>query len=320
MVQGIDTVARTKGGRMKKGTNLWFKEWFTENEFHSHRLKKYLVAKKTKFQKAVIVDSMSFGRCLILDGEMQSAGLDEFIYHEALVHPAMILHPSPKNVLIMGGGEGATLREILKYKILKHAVMVDIDGEIVTFCKKYLKKWHSGSFNNRKVKVIIADARKYILETTHIFDVIISDLPSPIEGGPSYLLYTIEFYKILMKKLSNGGVFVLQAGSGNLLQIDLHSTLYSTLRKVFRYVYPYYTFVPSFDVPWAFIFCSNSIDPLGFSEKRVADLTKKRISGTLGFYDAQTHIGLFRIPLYLRELLTREKKVITEKRPVYFFK
>lgn len=268
----------------------------------------------------MVADSASFGRCLILDGEMQSAEMDEFIYHEALVHPAMVSHPAPEKVLVMGGGEGATLREILKHKQLKEAIMVDIDDEVVEFCKKHLKTWHTGSFDSPKVKLIIADARKYVLETNSIFDVIISDLPSPIEGGPAYLLYTLEFYKKMINKLSKGGVFVLQAGSGNLLQIDLHKMLYSTLRNVFRYVYPYYTFVPSFDVPWAFIFCSNSINPMEFSENRLAGLIKKRISGALRFYDAQTHAGLFRIPLYLRELLGREKRVITEKRPVYFFK
>src|SRR5690242_15705923 len=96
-------------------TDNWFTERFTPHESHSHQIKKTLVQTQTQFQKAILADSFSFGRCLILDGEMQSAQLDEFIYHECLVQPAMISHPNPKEVLILGGGEGATVREILRH-------------------------------------------------------------------------------------------------------------------------------------------------------------------------------------------------------------
>src|SRR4051812_30346362 len=108
----------------------WFTERFTPHESHSHQLKKILIQTKTQFQNAILADSHSFGRCLILDGEMQSAQLDEFIYHECLVQPAMILHKKPQDVLILGGGEGATVREILRHPSVKRATMVDIDGEV----------------------------------------------------------------------------------------------------------------------------------------------------------------------------------------------
>lgn len=301
---------------------VWFKEWFTPHESHSHELKKILIKKKTKFQDVLVADSYSFGRCLILDGEMQSSQMDEFIYHEALTHPALILHPHPKKVVILGGGEGATLREILKHKSITNVKMVDIDGEVVEFCKKHLSLWHQGSFYNPRAEIIIGDAKKFIEETQEKFDLIVSDLPSPIEAGPAYQLYTVEFYQKLVQKLSRTGLFVLQAGSGNLLQIELHLKLYRTLKQIFPIVRSYGSYVPSFDVPWSFLLCSKKSyqDPLLLSIQEVDKRIAKRIQGSLRFYDGIAHQGLFGISKNLRNALQKEKGIITLKKPVYFYK
>ena len=306
----------------KKSKDKWFKEWFTPYESHSHKLKRILVKKKTKFQNALIADTYSFGRCLVLDGEMQSAQLDEFIYHESLIHPSLITHPNPKKVAILGGGEGATLREILKHKSVENCKMIDIDGEVVEWCREHMGLWHQGSFDNPRAEVIIGDAKEFIHRGGEKLDVIVSDLPSPIEMGPAFQLYTIEFYKILKTRLNPGGIFVLQAGSGNLLQIALHLKLYSTLKKVFPVVHSYSAHVPSFDVPWAYLLCSMSPqnDPSRLSAKEVEKRISKRVKGELRFYDGMTHEGLFRIPKHLRRSLANEKGVITLKRPQYFFK
>jgi spermidine synthase len=297
----------------------WFTERFTPHESHSHHIKKTLVKKQTHFQKAFLADSYSFGRCLILDGEMQSAQLDEFIYHESLVHPALVLHPKPKEVLILGGGEGATVREILKHPSVQRVTMVDIDGEVVDFCKQYLTEWHQGTLAHPRTRLIIDDARKFVLETNETFDVIISDLPTPIEGGPAYQLYTLEFYKKMISRLTKDGLFIAQAGSGSLVQIHFHSVLNNTLKKLFKVVRPFYAFVPSFDVPWAFLLASQKADP----RKLIARAVDKRlgkIQSQLRFYDGEAHEGLFSIPKYLRTHLEKEDQVITESRPGFFFK
>ena len=307
------------GGNSK---GKWFKEWFTPYESHSHKLKKIIVKKKTKFQNALIADTYSFGRCLVLDGEMQSAQLDEFIYHESLVHPSFITHPKPERVAILGGGEGATLRESLKHSSVKNAKMIDIDGEVVEWCRRHMRPWHRGSFDNPRSEIIIGDAKKFIVETKEKFDVIVSDLPSPIEAGPAFELYTIEFYRILITRLAPNGIFVLQAGSGNLLQIALHLKLYSTLKKVFPVVRSYSAHVPSFDVPWSFLTCSRDkkTDPGNLSSGEVERRIRQRVKGRLDFYDGTTHEGLFKIPRHLRKKLADEKGVITLKRPLYFYK
>jgi len=304
----------------KINNSQWFKEWFTPHESHSHKIKRFIVRKQTAFQNAIVAESESFGKCLILDGEMQSSENDEFIYHEVLVHPALISHPNPENVLILGGGEGATVRELLKHKTVKKITMVDIDGEVIDFCKQHLESWHQGAFEDKRCNLVVGDAKKFIETKNEKFDIIISDLPSPIEGGPAYQLYTIEFYHTLLKRLEKNGVFVMQAGSGNLLQIELHQVLYSTLKKIFKYVRPCYAYVPSFDVPWAFLIASNARDPLSQSREEADAAIKKRIRGPLKFYDGITHTGLFHVPKYLRTLLESEKRVITKDKPIFFYK
>lgn len=282
-------------------------EQFTPHERHSHHIKKVIVEKKTKFQKATIVESSTFGRALILDDELQSAQTDEFIYHEALIHPSLTLHPKPQTVLILGGGEGATLRETLRHQSVLKATMVDIDGEVVGFAKKYLPSWHQNIFNNPRAHVVIDDAKNQVEKSKNAsWDVIVSDLPTPVAGGPAQELYTASFYRKLKQKLSPNGLFVLQAGSGSLIQIDFHLKLYKTLTQVFPLVCPYYAFVPSYDVPWAFYLAlqHKSQDPRATPAKTIdSRLNERRVARGLKFYDGQAHVGLFHVPKYIRSLL-----------------
>jgi spermidine synthase len=129
-------------------SNKWFIEYTSPDEGHIHGIKMIHYASQTKYQKMEIMDSGSYGRCLVLDGKMQSTVTDEFIYHEGLVHPAMLTHPNPKRVFIVGGGEGATLREVLRHKSVEYCMMVDIDQEVVEKSKELLPEWHQGAFDD----------------------------------------------------------------------------------------------------------------------------------------------------------------------------
>jgi len=278
--------------------------WFTENyspyDSRRHALKKILVRTSTRFQNAVLADSYSFGRCLILNNEIQSAEIDEFIYHEALVQPAMATHPAPRDILILGGGEGATVREILRHPQVRQVTMVDIDGEVVAFCRKYLTRWHQGAFGHPKTRLILDDARKFVAQTHEKFDIIFSDLPTPMKDrDPVASLYTLEFYKQIARRLKPGGIFVVQSGSGHWLHMQFHVNLERVLKKIFMVVRPYYTFVPSFDEPWAFLMASRKADPLRLTAAQVDKRLGTR-GRSLRFYDGRTHEGLFRVPKYLR--------------------
>lgn len=124
------------------GADVWLSEYITPYDMYVHGLTKILAYKKTPYQEMYIVETGAYGKALVLDGKWQSSVGDEFIYHEALVHPAMVSHPNPENVLILGGGEGATTREVFRWHSVKKAMMVDIDGDVVEACRQYLPEMH----------------------------------------------------------------------------------------------------------------------------------------------------------------------------------
>ena len=143
----------------------WFFETTTSVEGHAHAIVRTLFALQTEFQRMEILETASYGKCLVLDGRIQSSVADDFIYHETLVHPAMILHPRPESALVIGGGEGATLREILRYPSIRRAVMVDIDGRVVDACRTHLPEMHQGAFDDPRTELRHEDARGWLERT-----------------------------------------------------------------------------------------------------------------------------------------------------------
>ena len=170
-------------------------EAFTADYFRQLKVDKVYYQGKTEHQSVFLFYNKIFGKVLFLDGKLQSAQIDEFIYHEALVHPALISHSASRKVLIIGGGEGATLREALRHSSVKKAVMVDVDKKLVELCQEYLPEWSAGAFSDSRAELIFKDARCYLEKTNQKFDVIVSDLTEPVEGGPSIYLFTREFFK-----------------------------------------------------------------------------------------------------------------------------
>jgi len=287
---------------MKIGSN-WFIDKDSNYRWIYHKIKRHYLSARTKYQKIEFIDTYNFGRIVILDNKIQSSEFDEFIYHEALVHPTMIGHPEPKNILILGGGEGATLREVLKHPTVKKIVMVDIDEEFVTTCRKHLKNWHRDSFNDEKVTLIFADAIEYIKKTKLKFDVIIADISDPVEKGPAQFLFTKEFYLAIKRTLKPDGIFVTHATD---VQHIPHKSLSSDIVKMLGEIFPiaefYYEYIPSFSSLWAF-----TTGSLKYSIKKMPSLTiksrlKERRLKNLFYYDHETHIRLFCIPKYLRKL------------------
>ena len=214
----------------------WLKDSINKDFVQLHRLEGVLYNGQTKYQSVRIVRSASFGLCLVLDGKIQSSQADEFIYHEALVHPAMITHPHPETVFIAGGGEGATLREVLSHSTVKRAVMVDIDEEVIALCQRYLPDHSRGAFEDIRTELYHVDAREYLEKSTDKYDIIVIDLPDPIEEGPAYKLYTREFYEIVFDRLTDDGLITVQAGSASLNELLNLTSVNNTLHRVFPIV------------------------------------------------------------------------------------
>jgi spermidine synthase len=298
----------------------WLKDKINENFLQLHRLDEVLYTGRTKFQDARIVRSKNLGMCLVLDGKIQSSERDEFIYHEALVQPAMIAHPKPETVFIAGGGEGATLREVLRHKTVKKAVMVDIDDMVTTLSLKYLPHEAEKSFEDKRTELHHVDARAFLEQSKDKFDVIIIDLPDPIEEGPASLLFTQEYYKTVKEHLTEDGLIAVQAGSANPTELLNLTAVNNTLKSVFPVVTQCATYMPAFGQPWGFCIASRTIDASLLTTEETDKRIKARGLKGFKFYDGITHRGMFALPLYIRQALAAQKRIITDKKPLYLYK
>lgn len=296
--------------------SIWLHDKVSPGLVQVHSIKQVLYSGQTDFQSVGIIDTTSFGVCLVLDGKIQSSEQDEFIYHEALVHPAMLSHPHPKTVFIAGGGEGATLRDVLYHKTVKKVVMVDIDQRVIDICRRFLPNIHQNSFDDPRVDLCFADARKYLQETSNKFDVAIIDLVEPLEIGPACLLYTQEFYQLIKERLNDGGIMSVQSGASGWTNLENFTAIISTLKSVFSIVCPYQVYVPSFVDLWGFATASQSLNPAKISPAEIDNRISKRLSKELKSYDGISHQAMFALSKHLRHELARAKRIITDANPV----
>ncbi|TET56433.1 MAG: polyamine aminopropyltransferase [Dehalococcoidia bacterium] len=294
----------------------WFRDHLTPSLTALHGIRERIYSGRTRFQSVEIINTDSFGVCLVLDGKIQSSEADEFIYHEALVHPAMLTHPKPEKVFIAGGGEGATLREVLAHKTVKKAVMVDIDEEVVSICRRFLPSWHQHAFDDPRAELHFVDAREYLEQCSDRFDVIIIDLVDPLEEGPARLLYTREFYQAVRQKLEPDGIMSVQAESAEWTNLDSFTAIANTLSSVFSIARPYQVHVPSFLGLWGFVSASQSLDPRELTPAQIDTRISTRISKEPKSYDGLTHQAVFTIPKHIRQQLAASRRIITDKEPI----
>lgn len=298
--------------------DVWIHEYISPWDIYAHGVTRILAAARTDYQDMQIVESGLLGKGLVLDGKWQSCTGDEFLYHEPLVHAPCVLHGAPVNVLVLGGGEGATVREALRWRSVRRVVMVDIDGEVVEACKRHLPEMHQGAFDDPRTELVIGDALGYLDDSESEWDVIISDLSDPIEEGPSFALFTKEYFEKVRRALKSEGVFVVQSGPVSPSEIEAHARLASTVRSVFGVSRSYSSYTPSYGAPWSFIIgASNPVELPGAAEiDRL--LSEQRVTG-LRMFDGEAMQGCFSLPKHLREAIERETTVYTMANPPRFF-
>lgn len=295
----------------------WFFETTTPVEGHVHALVGTLVARRTRFQQMEIMETASYGKCLVLDGRIQSSQADEFIYHEALVLPGLLAFAgAPRRALVIGGGEGATLREVLKCPTIARAVMVDIDAEVVALCREHLPEWHQGAFDDPRTELRHEDARAYLERTEERFDLIVVDLVEPLEAGPACLLFTKEFYTLVRERLTATGVMTMQAGMTKVGELGFFTAVHRTLAQVFPVVAGYQTFVSCFGTPWGFMLASKGADPREQTAEMVDRLVAERIRGPVEYWGGPTHLHAFSLPKFIRVAMERRDRVITDSNPL----
>jgi spermidine synthase len=296
----------------------WHFEYITPVLVQGERVDRVIVEGRSAYQHYLIHDTALFGRTLVLDDKTQSTALDEFVYHEALVQPAMIAHENPRSVFIAGGGEGATAREALAHKSVERVVMVDIDREVVDLCKQHLPDHHRGAFDDPRLELVFEDAFAYLKAETGKFDIAIIDVPDPLEEGPAYLLFTAEFYRLLAQRMNPGGLLVAQSGpTGAAFVEQCFSAVSKTMALVFDATYGSEAFVPAFGTTWGFMVASLGPNPVALSAAEIDARIAERVTGALRFYDGETHTGMFALPKYLRAAMADEDRIITADTPLY---
>ncbi len=301
------------------GTVFWIREMITPWDYYGHGITRVIAHARTRFQEMYIVETGAYGKALVLDGKWQSCTGDEFLYHEPLVHPAMLLHGSPRRVLILGGGEGATAREVLRWKTVERVCMVDIDGEVVEACREHLPEMHQGAFDDPRLEVVIRDALEVLQDKGPRWDVVISDLSDPIEDGPSFKLFTREYMQAVRDVLADDGAFVLQAGPVAPAEMHMHCRLFCTVKSVFPHVRSYVTHVPTYASPWGFLLgSSRPIEPRP-DPQTVDRVLQERTNGGLRMFDGTTWLGMLQLPAHLRAALEAETRVYTLSEPPKFF-
>ncbi|HIQ23484.1 MAG TPA: polyamine aminopropyltransferase [Pyrodictium delaneyi] len=258
-----------------------------------YAVEEVIYSTRSQYQDIIIARLKGFGKTLILDGLIQSTESDEYIYHEALVHPAMSVHPEPKRVLILGGGEGATLRDVLRHNTVEKAVMVDIDGEVVEVSKKFLPEWHQGAFEDPRAEVYIMDGFRFVREAAkrgEKFDVIMMDLTDPYGSDIAAQLYSREAFELITRVLEEDGIIVTQAGCSTLFP-EAFQKVYNAMNQVFRFVREYVVWVPSFAYTNSFIAASNKhrIESIPMEE---IDQRLEERSVKTKFYNGLRHIAM----------------------------
>jgi spermidine synthase len=251
------------------------------------------------FQTIDIVETTAFGKMLLLDGLMMTTEKDEFFYHEMISHVPMISHPDPKSVLVVGGGDGGTVREVLKHPSVEKVVLCEIDGLVIDSCKQFLPSI-AGKLDDPRVEIQVNDAVEYIKDKKQEFDIILIDSTDPL--GPGVGLFTEEFYNNVKSALKQGGIMAAQSESPFANQKEM-KLMYPLLRKVFPIVTTFVGPIPTYPAGyWSWAFCSENVKPLDYIDENRAN----EIAKTSKLYNSEIHRAVFALPNFVKEL-TGEK-------------
>lgn len=232
-----------------------------------------------------------------------------------MVHPALCSHPRPETVLVIGGGDGGIIREVLKYSCVKNVELVELDDKVIEFSKKHLAKVHCGAFDDPRLRISIEDGRRYVENHCRAFDVVIMDMTDP--SGPSRMLYTKEFFRCVKCSFKNSdGVFVMHTESP-LSRPATFSCIQKTLRASFARVTPFYVYIQMYAMLWSITLCSERTDCAGLRAKEIdKKLVRNGIKG-LNVYNGETHGAMKTAYPAVAALLKKPARIITDARPEF---
>ncbi|MBN2036628.1 MAG: polyamine aminopropyltransferase [Chitinispirillaceae bacterium] len=277
--------------------------------------KKTLVKKRTRYQELQLVDTDEFGKVLLLDNIIQVAEKNDFHYHEPMVHPALCSHPHPQSVLVIGAGDGGVLREVLKYPCVRRIDLAELDTEVIAFSKKYLFRVNGGAFRDPRVHVHITDGRCFTKDHPHTYDIIIMDMTDPL--GPSTLLYTREFFRLVKKAFKNRDSLFVMHSESPISQPKAFACIQKTLRSVFNSVLPLYTYVQMYGVLWSVTLCASHAYAAQIKAARLNRKLARYGIRNLKLYTGSTHHAMQCPFPYIQRLLRSPARIITDANPAF---
>ena len=254
---------------------------------------------QTPYQLIEVFDTPSLGKLMRIDGANMTSEGDEFFYHECLVHPAAITHACPRNVLVIGGGDGGACEEILKHPSIERVVLAELDEGVIEMAKRHLSSVHRNVFDNPKLFVRIVDGMTFVRSASERFDLIYLDLTDP--DGPAAAIYSREFLGELEKVLLPDGALVLHIGSPFSHPKRVTDSVADS-RTVFKRVTPYFTHIPTYGATWGFILASATLDPLAHSATDIEIRLDQRGIIDRQFYSGGTHHAMLALPGYIKAL------------------
>ena len=276
--------------------DLWMTELHQGKSGLTIKIKALLESTQSKFQRIDILDTEDFGKMLVLYGSIMLADRDLTSYNEMITHVPLFVHPKPNKVLIIGGGDGGALTNVMKHPEVKSATMCEIDKMVVEVCKRHFPKLAPG-FKDRRARLVFRDGKKFIEDSKQKYDIILLDLSDPI--GPAADLFQKKFHRKVFDTLNNDGIMVAQSESPYFNE-ETVKQMYKNLRSIFPIVKMYTAHVPIYPSGyWSFAFCSKKYHPIDdFDAARY-----RRLKLRNNYYNADIHFGAFCLPEYVKELI-----------------
>lgn len=308
---------------MRKLLNVFHKYFKVHSEYTSAHsgwffdVKKVLKKSKTKWQHISVVQTKEFGKALLLDGITQLTEAQEYQYHEPMAHLPLLCHPNPEYILVIGGGDGALLREILLHPSIKQVDFVELDAGVIEFCKDFFPELGASSFSDSRVSLHIEDGRSFVERASKkeiTYDAVFMDMTDP--AGPSLALYSQEFFSMVESLLKDSmSFFIMHSESPDLRPITF-SKIHATLRTVFHKVQPLVSYVRMYGGLWSWALCSRSDSTtvnVSLIEKRI----KERNLQHLNIISGDTWPSFFALWPIHAALLLQKTEPATDKNPDY---
>ena len=279
--------------------------WVEETLHRGFRIRlkadRVLFDSETEHQQLIILETPEFGRVMMLDGVIQLASKDEFVYHEMMSHVPLFAHGRARKALIVGGGDGGVLREALRHPELDTVTLCEIDRSVIELCRKYFPEVSAGAYDNPRTRIVIADGTKFVAETDERFDVIMVDSTDPI--GPGAVLFTREFYAGCRKALAPGGVLVTQNGLPFLQAAELQQSV-GYFREMFEDAFAYLATTPTyFGGPMSYGWATDNEKLRHHKRRKIAKRYEQAGAFPTRCWRPDVHVAAFALPTYVRDLV-----------------